>query len=143
MTVAQNTSRPIRIYSPTQVACGTIGGPVGLIYFLRSNFIALGNKRLARKTLVIGSASIATLIAITPLLPEKGTSFFFTAVYILTARHVSEKYQLTKDAIFASNNYTFQSSWRVLLLGLLCLVLSAAVVIALLFLSIALGLWHP
>lgn len=38
-----------KIYSPTQVLCGTIiGGPVGLIYFLHSNFLTLGNDKLKR-----------------------------------------------------------------------------------------------
>ncbi|MCI4569501.1 hypothetical protein [Lysobacter sp. CFH 32150] len=136
-------SESTRLYSPTQIACGTIGGPVGLIYFLWANFVALDNSRLAKRTLIIGSVAILAIIAIAPFLPEKGTAFLFAIIYIAIGRHIAEKYQMTKQAIADSPSFTFQSNWRVFLLGLLCLAASAVAVIGSLFLLIVLGVWQP
>jgi hypothetical protein len=133
-------SHPIKVYSPTQVACGTIGGPVGLIYFLWRNFIALGNEAAARKTLWYGVIGIVVLLALLFALPAKFPSSPFTIAYILIARGVANKYQLTKDAIAASPNYEFHSNWRVFGLGLLCLLGSVIVLIGPVMVLSAMGL---
>ena len=137
------TAHSARLYSPTQVACGTIGGPVGLIYFLKANFAALGNDRLESKTLLYGGLLILALLVILPFLPEKVPSSPFTIAYILTARHVASKYQMTKQAIAESPVYDFHSNWRVLGLGLLCLIASAIVIMGPLMLLAYLGIWNP
>jgi hypothetical protein len=131
------------MYSPTQVACGTIGGPVGLIYFLMSNFSALGQEDRKRKTLLLGISLIVALIAILPFLPESVPSTPFTIAYIIIARQVAEKYQMKKQAIIDSDIYDFHSNWRVLGIGLLCLVGSAIVIVGPLMLLILTGVWNP
>lgn len=115
------TEQTIRLYSPTQVACGTLGGPVGLVYFLSANFSAMGNSHLARRTILLGIVFIAALLVILPLLPAKTPSAPFTVAYILVARYVSEKFQMTKQAIADSPRHDFHSNWRVLGLALPCL----------------------
>lgn len=132
-----------RVYSPTQVACGTLGGPVGLIYFLASNFESLGQYELKRKTLVIGIVLLIALVAILPFLPESFPSTPFTVVYILVARQVAEKFQMKKSEIVASEFHDFHSNWRVLGFGLLCLVGSAIAVMVPLFLLSLAGIWNP
>lgn len=134
---------PTRLYSPAQVACGTIGGPVGLIYFLKANYTALGNDRLEKKTLVYGILLILSLLAILPFLPKEFPGYPFTFLYIFIARHVAEKYQMSKQAIVDSTLYGFHSNWRVLGLGLLCLLASAIVIMGPLMLMAALGIWQP
>lgn len=125
----RSATGPIRLYSPTQVACGTIGGPVGLIYFLKANFSALGNDRLARNTVLYGVLLMLALLATLPFLPDKFPNSPFTIAYILTARYVATKYQMTKQAIAESPDHDFHSNWRVLGIGLLCLVASVIVIV--------------
>ncbi len=130
----------IRMYSPNQVAWGTVGGPVGLIYFLSSNFSALGKSGSSRKTLMYGAAATVALILLSPLLPEKGTSIGFTILYVYTGRYIAETFQMSNTAIATTPGYAFQSNWRVFWLGLACLVASLAVIVGVAMLSEALGL---
>jgi hypothetical protein len=113
-----------------QAAIGSLlGGPVGLIYFLRQNFMALGNTAAARKTLIFGVVLIIALIVVLPLLPENFPSTPFNLMYIFVARGVADKYQLSKQGIIDSADYRFQSSWKVFGMGLLCLLGSAVAII--------------
>lgn len=125
----QNSEDKVKIYSPTQVACGTIGGPVGLVYFLSTNFSALENEYMKQKTLILGGIFILALIAILPFLPEEIPSTPFTILYIVIARVVSDRFQMSKIQIVESNQFEFQSNWRVLFIGLLCFVISLIVVL--------------
>lgn len=139
----RNAGGTARLYSPVQVACGTIGGPVGLIYFLKSNFAALGNDRLEKRTLILGALFIAALVVSVPFLPDRFPSLPFTAGYIAIAWYVSSRYQMTKQAIAASPLHDFHSNWRVLGMGLLCLAASVVVLVGPLIALIALGWWNP
>jgi len=117
------------LYSPAQAACGALlGGPVGLIYFLRANFKALGNERLEKNTLIYGCILVVALVVALPLLPDKFPSAPFTVGYVVAARQIAEKFQMTKQAILNSSQYGFHSNWRVFGIGLLTLVGSAVVV---------------
>ncbi|GAB2801210.1 hypothetical protein [Dyella kyungheensis] len=118
------------LYSPMQASAGAfLGGPVGLIYFLYRNFVVLGKKSEARTALMLGAALIVALWVILPILPQKMSGVPFTVAYLVTARLVVEKYQLTKQAIASSTQYTFQSNWNVFGMGLLCLLGSLALII--------------
>ena len=139
----RSTDEPVRLYSPTQVACGTIGGPVGLIYFLWANFSALGKISSARKTLIFGAILVLGLIVLIPFLPENVPSSAFTIAYILIARGVAEKFQKTKQEISDSPHLVFHSNWRVFGFGLLSLLGSAIVIMGPLFVLAALGIWNP
>lgn len=136
-------SSPIKLYSPIQVACGTIGGPVGLIYFLRANFLALGNAQAARKTTIIGVLLLLGITVLAQALPQKMPSTPISIAYIIVARVIAEKFQKRKQEIADSPQYGFHSNWRVLLLGLLCLPVSAFALVGLPFLAFALGIWEP
>lgn len=138
-----NATETIRLYSPIQVACGTIGGPVGLIYFLRANFVALGNYRLARRVLVSGLILMPALVVSAVLLPEDFPNYPFTIAYILSALYVSAKYQMTKRAISDSAKHGFHSNWRVLWLGLLCLAASIIVLVVSAGILAFFGIWDP
>ncbi|MDF2447193.1 MAG: hypothetical protein K0S46_2429 [Moraxellaceae bacterium] len=114
---------PVRIYSPTQAACGAlVGGPVGLIYFLYANFGVLGNAEAQRKTVAWGVALIVALVILLPLLPDRMPSTPLTVAYMLAAQQVAVKHQMTKAAIIASPQHDFHSNWRVFGLGLLTMV---------------------
>lgn len=119
----------IKIYSPNQVACGTIGGPVGLIYFLWANFSSLKKEDEKNKTLIFGGIFIVLLIIALPLLPDDFPSMPFTIAYIMVAKLVSEQFQMTKVDIAESNCHDFYSNWRVLGIGLLCFVASIVLIV--------------
>jgi hypothetical protein len=53
------------MYSPGQIAGGAfLGGPVGALYFLRANFIAMGNARLAATTLLYGIPFVVAIFGL-------------------------------------------------------------------------------
>jgi hypothetical protein len=133
-----------RMYSPTQAALGAfLGGPVGLTYFLWANFRTLANEEAARWTLAAGAALMTVLVVLSPMLPERMPGWPITLVYVLTARFVAEKMQLTKEAIASSSQYTFHSGWRVFGIGLLCLLVSLALIVGPLLALAFLGIWDP
>lgn len=140
---ASRKEAPVRIYSPRQVACGTIGGPVGLMYFLMANFDALGQPSRKNRVLNLGILFILALIIILPLLPEDMSSVPFTTAYIAIAYYVAERYQMNKQQIKTSEDYEFHSNWRVLGLGLLCLVGSVIAIMGPLMLLVMTGIWVP
>lgn len=127
-----------------QVAGGAfLGGPAGLTYFLAANFSSLENDRLVRRTLIGGGLLILALLVVLPLLPDWFPSAPFTFMYLLVGRHVADKYQMTKQAIEASDRYDFHSNWRVVGMGLLCMLGSLAIIIGPLWILAALGAWQP
>ena len=128
------------IYSPTQAALGAfLGGPVGLIYFVRSNFLVLGNASAARKTLLFGIILILILVAVASALPNF-PSMLANLSYIVLARWIVEKHQLSKQEITDSAQYVFHSNWRVLGFGLLCLLGSVAAITIPIIMLLNLGL---
>jgi hypothetical protein len=143
ITATPRTGESIRLYSPTQVACGTlISEPIGLIYFLSVNFSALKNDRLQKKTYIYGALLIIGLLILLPFLPNKFPGSPFTIAYMYIARHIAQTYQMAKQAITDSAQYDFQSNWRVFGFGLLCLVGSIIVILGPLMLLAALGVWR-
>jgi hypothetical protein len=140
-TLADATKGSVAMYSPTQAALGALlGGPVGLIYFLHRNFVALGNQPAAKKCLMYGALLIVVLLIALPLLPANFPNAPLNIVYILAGRSIAQKYQLTKQAIAESTEYTFKSNWNVFGMGLLCFLGSVIVVIGPLLGLEALGL---
>lgn len=117
------------VYSPRQVAAGAfIGGPVGLIYFLRENFLALDKGEQAKKSLLWGAALIVALLLILPVLPDKFPSIAFSVGYMAAGQQIASTRQLTREAIDASTHYTLRSNWRVFGKGLLCMFGSMVVI---------------
>jgi hypothetical protein len=139
-TLVDAPAATVALYSPTQAACGAmLGGPVGLIYFLRQNFLALDNKAAAQKCLVFGALLIVVLLVAMKLLPSNFPSAPFNIFYILIARLIANKYQATKQVIAESPHYVFRSGWNVFGMGLLCLLGSAIVIVGPLMLLQAVG----
>ncbi len=111
----------VEVYSPTQVACGAfVGGPVGLTYFLMSNFDSLGNYTAKTKALYSGIALLVVLMCLLPFLPDNFPNLPFTIGYVIAARYVAENYQIKKSEINASEVYDFRSNWKVFGVSLLC-----------------------
>lgn len=103
-----------KMYSPTQIAAGTyLGGPFAGIYFLKSNFDTLGQSELSKKTLLIGCIITILLIGILPFVPENTPNSLIPILYLIPVVMIVKRYQLSKEAILESTEYSFQSSWKV------------------------------
>ena len=139
----ENTSinlTDVKVYSPTQIACGAlVGGPIGLIYFLMTNFSLLNDDVGKRNVLYTGIAFIIALLFILPMLPDDFPNSPFTVAYVVVARLVADKYQMTKKAIIESERHQFQSSWKAFGISLICLLGSALVVLVPLLILDTLG----
>jgi len=128
--VVDTTADQLPLYSPTQAACGALlGGPVGLIYFVYANFKTLGNDRLGKNTLIYGVLLISSLLAAALVLPKNFPSAPFTVAYIVAARYLVARYQMTKQGIIDSPQYQFHSNWRVAGFGVLSFLGSVLLVI--------------
>lgn len=138
--IIEEQKLPTKIYSPNQVACGTLGGPVGLVYFLYANFQTLNQEEMKKKALLWGSIFIAVLVFCLPFIPEEIPSSAFTAVYIVLGKMTAENYQMKKEDIIASEDYEFHSNWRVFGLSILCLIGSIVVIFIPLFIMAMAGI---
>src|ERR1041385_123344 len=106
------------IYSPKQIFAGSIlGGPIALVYFLRSNFQRLGNYAAGAQTLLWGVLFNITILAAMPFLPKHFPNYVLPLVYSWVARGIANAKQLNKESIAASPQFCFHSNWRVLGLG--------------------------
>ncbi len=104
----------IPIYTPKQIFAGSVlGGPVALVYFLRSNFQRLGNASAAKQTLIWGTLFNLAVIVMLPFLPERFPKFIFPLAYSWAARAIADSRQLNNEAIAASDRYRFRSNWAV------------------------------
>ncbi|GAB3097702.1 hypothetical protein GCM10027159_18230 [Lysobacter terrae] len=117
-----------------------VGGPIGTIYFLWVNFRTLQKHTAAMYTLWLGAIGLAAIVASVFLLPDDFPSAPFSIAYVVIAGGVARQYQLSKEAIAASDRFVFHSNWRVFGLGLLCLLASAVVMVAVAGAGIWLGL---
>jgi len=112
-----------KVYSPTQGWAGTfLGGPLVGTYFLRTNFVAIGNPRRSRQATVWGIALSAIILLALPFLPERTPGYILPIAYSMTVRLIIERTQFTKNQIASSDKLAFHSNWRVLGVGLLGLV---------------------
>jgi hypothetical protein len=111
------------IYSPRQIsAISFLGGPIAAVYFLRHNFLALGNPVAAAHTLWWGIGFNIALIAALPFLPKHAPHIFIPLMYSLVALSIADAKQMKKESIAASTEFCFQSSWKVFGLGIAFLI---------------------
>ena len=64
------------------------------------------------------------------MLPEKFPNYVLPIAYMVVARQIADKYQLSKEAIANSDQFTFVSNWAVvgIAIGLLLAFFAVAVV---------------
>jgi hypothetical protein len=105
----------IKIYSPGQAGMSAfVGGPLAMIYVLKKNFDALGNPAASKKVLLWGLLFTVLLLLVLPFLPEKFPSYILPIIYVVAARQIAEGYQMSKKAIQGSEQFGFESNWKVL-----------------------------
>lgn len=110
------------IYSPKQVLLGSfLGGPIAMVYFVRANFLTLGNRSAAAQTMIWGVLFNLLVLASMPF-ARSFPRYLIPLAYSLTASGIAEVKQLTKENIAVSSQFRFQSNLRVFGLGIAFLV---------------------
>ena len=132
----RSSDKSSKLYTPMQVKVGSfVFGPFAALWFLRSNFIALGMSEEARKTTQAGILICGALLAFLPFLPERFPKMVVPIAYTVLAGQIAEKHQLSKPAILESDRYSIQSNWLVTDIGLLAIATFFLLAVALVFLS--------
>lgn len=130
-----------KVLSPAQIAGGSfLGGPIAAVYYLRKNYLAIGKEDLAQKVLIYGVLFVIFLLGLLPFLPEKFPNMVLPLAYCLAARQIAETTQLKKAQIEGSEEYTFESNWRILGVGILTLLMFLVVGVAVIFALEAAGI---
>jgi hypothetical protein len=127
--LADRSHLPVAMYTPGQVGAGAfLGGPVALLYFVRSNFLALGDEVAARRTLLFGGLFAVAFFGVLMLLPD-GVPNATTSVALMLAGYTyAERAQMTRQAIVASPGHFAHSGWLVFGMSLLCLAATLAMI---------------
>ena len=137
-----DNSESARIYSPNQVAVSTfIAGPLAGMHLLWSNFRLLDKQKQANLTAVVGLIVFAALVVSGFLVSEKWQrgGLFVAALVSIVARKVADSGQLSKQAISDSDEYIFQSGWKVFGLTLGWLAVTAVLAFVVAFILVLVG----
>jgi hypothetical protein len=104
----------VKIYSPLQVGIGSfLGGPIAAVFVLWKNFAALDKRLAATQTLIWGLVFLLVLLLVLPYLPDKFPNTAIPIAYSIGAVSVAKSFQMSKESIRDSEQYTFQSNWNV------------------------------
>ena len=124
----------IPVFSPIQVSVGTfLGGPLAGIYALHANFKALGKSDEARNTILLGALFTLGLLILLPFLPHRFPNYVIPIAYTLAARGIADGFQMKKEAIAVSDQYGFESNWKVVAISIVGLLLFLCFVVAAVF----------
>lgn len=103
----------LTLYSPNQVTVGVlIGGLLGFVYFLHSNFRHLAMRREANLTLLAGFLMLVACWVLVYLKVSQFVIYALLIVLIMIGRFIAQRHCGTA---FAS-----QSPWKVFGMSLLC-----------------------
>ncbi len=128
------------LFSQRTIGIATfLGGPLAAGILVRRNYINLGKEDFGMFALAIGVLSTALLFSTIFLVPEeimnKIPSPLFPAIYTAIIYFIVEKLQGKELAFHKENNGTFYSGWKAAGIGSICLLILAAVVFGVAYLS--------
>jgi hypothetical protein len=137
------------LYSPRQASGGALlGGPIAAVYFIYNNYKSMDREESAKDALAYGSLATAFSFCLAFLLDRiphnPGTNpgkLVSIAVCGITAWIVQYS-QLSKEEIARSDKFDFQSTWKVIGVGLLCLAATLVLLFGFILLLTNLGLSH-
>jgi hypothetical protein len=122
---------PEKAYSPGQVAgAAFIGGPLGGSILLASNFALFGPPIGKGQTIFWGVLATAVVFALAFVLPENFPNTVLPAAYILAFQQIAQRYHGAEFRSYIESGGSRYSHWRVLGIGLLCLLALFAVLCA-------------
>ena len=130
-----------KIYSPNQVlAASLLGGPMAMIYALWKNFQTLENPHGMRQILIWGSIFIIVMMLFSPLMQNGWQDYVLPFGYSLAGWSLAKNFQMSKQAIAASQTYGFQSAWNVIAVSVVFLVAMIIVAFTWFMVLVAVGL---
>ncbi|WP_166114244.1 hypothetical protein [Pseudoalteromonas sp. Z9A5] len=102
------------VYSPGQIIAATfIGGPLAAAYFLKKSFESINKNDLAKKTFYGYLILSAIIIVILPFLPDETPNMLIPIAYLIPMIVILKEHYLTKTQISDSEEYAFESNWKV------------------------------
>ena len=121
-----------KVFSPAQGCLGAfLGGALPGAYFVTMNFLALGNRKRARLTTIVGGILVVSSLLWHLLPREELLNSSIKIVYAVAAWLVIGRSQFTKPQIVASKTLTFHSNWRVARVVLVGLLINVALALVL------------
>jgi hypothetical protein len=111
------------VYSPGQIIAATfIGGPLAAAYFLKKSFESINKNDLAKKTFYGYLILSAIIIVISPFLPDETPNMLIPIAYLIPVIVILKEHYLTKTQISDSEEYEFESNWKVFGISLAAIV---------------------
>ena len=124
------------IYKNLHIQLATlIGGPLGTTWLLAENFKKLGHPEKVRKTWIWGILALIFLLVLSFLIPDdwKIPNFVFPVICLGIASQVTKTTQGPEIQQRLSEGGAVYSVWRALGIGLVCLILTIAIITGILF----------
>lgn len=102
------------VYSPGQIIAATfIGGPLAAAYFLKKSFESINKNDLAKKLFYGYLILSAIIIVVAPFLPDETPDMLILIAYLTPMIVILKEHYLTKTQISDSEEYAFESNWKV------------------------------
>jgi peptidoglycan/LPS O-acetylase OafA/YrhL len=120
------------IYKNLHIRLATfLGGPLGATWLLAENFKNLGHPEKVRKTWIWGILASILLVVISFLIPDnsKGPSFLLPVICIVIASQVAKATQGDEIKQHLSEGGATYSVWRSLGIGLICMIITLAIIL--------------
>lgn len=123
------------MFSPGQAAASAFfGGPITATYLIWSNFVTLGKREDASKTIWLGLLATVVLFGIAYMLPEGASGVGMGIAQLIIAYSITENYQVKKSEIGEGHPYCRKSHWLVAGITLAGLVFTIVLIFVLAFL---------
>lgn len=106
-----------------------LGGPFAAIYVLRCNFEELQQPAFAKGTVRWGGILTAVLLAVTPFMSETFPGLLIPVVSSVMVGQIVTQFQMTRQAIEASDTFDFHSNRRVVIVSLVAAMLFVVVAV--------------
>jgi len=126
------------IYRNWHIQLATLfGGPLGATWLLAANFKKLGHPEKIRKTWIWGIVASILVIVISFLIPDDWhiPNFVFPLIYLGIASQVTKMIQGADIKQHLSEGGAVYSGWRAFGIGLICLVIMIAILLATMLLT--------
>jgi hypothetical protein len=124
-----------KLYSPGQVSgAAFLGGPLAGCWLMATNYSEFGNQGARRQTLIWGVLGTLVAIGLSLVLPARFPNAVLPAVYAIALRQVANRLQGPKFEEHLAAGGEKHSSWRVVGITLVCLVVFLVMCVPFLFL---------
>lgn len=127
-----------KLYKDRAVYIGTfVGGPLAAGYFIAQNFKQLGQGDKVIKTWII-SIIVGIVVVGSPFMfpiIEKVPKYLIPLIYTGIASLVVQNFQGPQIKMHIKMGGELYSNWRAVLVGIICLIITSAIVLSIIFLA--------